>query len=55
MKNLEESVVHAVDRFPELADEIVQLLGKISRLLEDVTDQHIPARRQLLSPTWMKC
>jgi len=44
MKNLEESVVHAVDRFPELADEIVQLLGKISRLLEDVTDQHIPAK-----------
>ena len=44
MKNLEESVVHAVDRFPELADEIVQLLGKISQLLEDVTDQHIPAK-----------
>jgi paraquat-inducible protein B len=44
MKNLEESVVHAVDRFPELADEIVQLLGKISKLLEDVTDEHIPAK-----------
>jgi len=44
MKNLEDSVVHAVDRFPELADEIVQLLGKISRLLEDVTDEHIPQK-----------
>jgi paraquat-inducible protein B len=44
MKNLEESVVYAVDRFPELADEIVQLLGKISHLLEDVTAEHIPAK-----------
>ena len=44
MKNLEESVVYAVDRFPELADEIVKLLGKISQLLEDVTDEHIPAK-----------
>jgi phospholipid/cholesterol/gamma-HCH transport system substrate-binding protein len=44
MKNLEDSVVHAVDRFPELADQIVQLLGKISHLLEDVTDEHIPAK-----------
>ncbi|MDP9033407.1 MAG: MlaD family protein [Myxococcota bacterium] len=44
MKNLEDSVVHAVDRFPELADQIVQLLGKISHLLEDVTDEHIPLK-----------
>ena len=44
MKNLEDSVVHAVDRFPDLADQIVQLLGKISYLLEDVTEEHIPAK-----------
>ena len=47
MKNLEDSVVHAVDRFPELADQIVQLLGKISRLLEDVTDEHIPEKASM--------
>jgi ABC-type transporter Mla subunit MlaD len=44
MKNLEESVLHAVDRFPELADQIVQLLAKISHLLEDVTAEQLPAK-----------
>jgi paraquat-inducible protein B len=41
IKNLEDSVVQAVDRFPELAVQIVALLAKISTLLEDVTAQHI--------------
>ncbi|MGD0674134.1 MAG: MlaD family protein [Polyangiaceae bacterium] len=41
IKNLEDSVVQAVDRFPELANQIVTLLAKISDLLEDVTAQHI--------------
>jgi phospholipid/cholesterol/gamma-HCH transport system substrate-binding protein len=41
IKNLEDSVVHAVDRFPEVADQIVTLLAKISALLEDVTAEHI--------------
>jgi paraquat-inducible protein B len=36
--------VHAVDRFPELADEIVQILEKIGGLLENVTDEHIPEK-----------
>jgi phospholipid/cholesterol/gamma-HCH transport system substrate-binding protein len=44
MKNLEDSVVHAVDRFPDLADQIVLILGKISRLLEDVTGERLPAK-----------
>jgi phospholipid/cholesterol/gamma-HCH transport system substrate-binding protein len=42
VKNLEDSVVHAVDRFPELADQIVLLLARISVLLEAVTGEHIP-------------
>ncbi|MGA7121642.1 MAG: MlaD family protein [Polyangiaceae bacterium] len=41
IKNLEDSVVQAVDRLPELADQIVALLAKISSLLEDVTAEHI--------------
>ena len=41
IKNLEDSVVQAVDRLPELADQIVVLLAKISNLLEDVTAEHI--------------
>jgi paraquat-inducible protein B len=41
MKNLEDSVLQAVDKFPELAGEVVVLLGKISQLLEDLTAQHI--------------
>jgi phospholipid/cholesterol/gamma-HCH transport system substrate-binding protein len=44
MKNLEDSVVRAVDRFPEVADQIVALLGKLSRILDDVESKHLPDR-----------
>ncbi len=42
MKNLEDSVVHAVDRFPEVATQIVALLAKMSRILDDVDSKHLP-------------
>jgi phospholipid/cholesterol/gamma-HCH transport system substrate-binding protein len=44
MKNLEDSVVHAVDRFPEVAGQIVAMLGKVNRVLDDVDSHHLPDR-----------
>ncbi len=48
MKNLEDSVVRAVDRFPEVADQIVALLGKMSRILDDVDDKHLPEKASVV-------
>jgi phospholipid/cholesterol/gamma-HCH transport system substrate-binding protein len=42
MKNLEDSVVHAVDRFPEVAGQIVAMLGRVNRILDDVDSHHLP-------------
>jgi phospholipid/cholesterol/gamma-HCH transport system substrate-binding protein len=36
MKNLEDAVVRAVNRIPEIAEGIVVVLGKVNRLLDDV-------------------
>jgi paraquat-inducible protein B len=47
MKNLEDSVVHAVDRFPEVADQIVRLFGKLGRILDDYDDKHLPEQARL--------
>ena len=44
MKNLEDSVVHAVDRFPEVADQIVRLLGQMSRMLDGLDQKHLGDR-----------
>jgi ABC-type transporter Mla subunit MlaD len=44
MKNLEDSVVHAVDRFPEVADMIVRLLGQMSRMLDGLDQKHLGDR-----------
>jgi phospholipid/cholesterol/gamma-HCH transport system substrate-binding protein len=44
MKNLEDSVVRAVDRFPDVADQVVLVLGKIDRILEDVDSHHLPEK-----------
>jgi paraquat-inducible protein B len=44
MKNLEDAVVHAVDRFPEVADQIVLMLGRLSRILEEFESKHLPDR-----------
>ena len=36
MKNLEDAVVRAVNRIPEIADGLVVILGKVNGLLDDV-------------------
>jgi ABC-type transporter Mla subunit MlaD len=47
MKNLEDSVVHAVDRFPEVAGQVLALLGRVNRILDDVDDKHLPEQARL--------
>jgi phospholipid/cholesterol/gamma-HCH transport system substrate-binding protein len=44
LKNLEDSVVRAADRFPEVADHVVAVLGKVERMLDDLEQQQLPAR-----------
>ncbi len=44
MKNLEDSVVRAVDRFPELADAALKITGKVDALLDDVDKKQLPER-----------
>jgi phospholipid/cholesterol/gamma-HCH transport system substrate-binding protein len=43
MKNLEDSVVHAVDRFPELADKLLVVLTRVSDLLGETQGQNFGA------------
>jgi phospholipid/cholesterol/gamma-HCH transport system substrate-binding protein len=38
MKNLEDAVVRAVNRIPEIADGIVVVIAKVNRLLDDLQD-----------------
>lgn len=38
LKNLEDAVVRAVNRIPEIADGIVVVLAKVNRLLDDLQD-----------------
>lgn len=42
MKGLEDSLVKALDRLPELIDAAVASLGRIDKVLEDFHGQHIP-------------
>src|SRR6202522_1678945 len=42
MKNLEDSVVHAVDRFPENTTQIIAVLGKVNRILENLDSRQLP-------------
>jgi len=44
MKNLEDSVVRAVNRFPDVADQIVLVLGHVNRVMADVEAHHLPDR-----------
>lgn len=44
MKNLEDAVVHAVDRFPEMTDAALQVLAKLDRLLNEVGERRLPER-----------
>jgi paraquat-inducible protein B len=41
MKNLEDSVVRAVDQFPALAADMLVILKRVNAILIDVEDQHL--------------
>jgi paraquat-inducible protein B len=44
MKNLEDAVVRAVDRFPEMTDALLQVLAKLDTLLAGIEAQKLPER-----------
>jgi phospholipid/cholesterol/gamma-HCH transport system substrate-binding protein len=44
MKNLEDAVVRAVDRFPEMTDALLQVLAKLDTLLASVEAEKLPER-----------
>lgn len=44
LKNIEDSVVRAVDRFPEVADHVVAVLEKAERMLDGLEQKQLPAR-----------
>jgi ABC-type transporter Mla subunit MlaD len=44
LKNIEDSVVKAVNRFPELADQMSELLGNANRLLVSVEEKQLATR-----------
>jgi ABC-type transporter Mla subunit MlaD len=44
MKNLEDAVIHAVDRFPEMTDAALKLMDKLNLLLIDIEERHLPAQ-----------
>jgi ABC-type transporter Mla subunit MlaD len=44
LKNIEESVVRAVDSMPALANELVVVLGRVNRLLEQAESEQIPGK-----------
>jgi phospholipid/cholesterol/gamma-HCH transport system substrate-binding protein len=46
MKNLEDSVVKAVDRFPEIADHVDHLLGQMSGLVDGLQKANLGGRAE---------
>ena len=44
MKNLEDAIVHAVDRVPEVADELLKIMKRVDSMLEGIEDQKLPAQ-----------
>jgi paraquat-inducible protein B len=44
MKNLEDAIVLAVDRFPEMTDAALKLIEKLDHLVNDVDQTHLPER-----------
>lgn len=44
MKNLEDAIVSAVDRFPEMTDAALKLIARLDELLSDVDRAHLPER-----------
>ena len=44
MKNLEDAVIEAVDRFPEMTNAALQLIERVDHLVDDVDKTQLPAR-----------
>jgi paraquat-inducible protein B len=44
MKNIEDSVVHAADRMPEIMDHLVTLLERVNRVSAEIEAQRLPTR-----------
>jgi phospholipid/cholesterol/gamma-HCH transport system substrate-binding protein len=44
MKNIEDAVVKAVDRFPEVADQLVMMVSQINVLLGEINREKLPSR-----------
>jgi paraquat-inducible protein B len=44
MKNLEDSVVQAVDRFPVLAEEMLRVLVQVNAILSDIQSKNVPEK-----------
>ena len=42
LKNLEDAIVRAVDRIPEMADAIMVTMTKVNGILKDVEDKRLP-------------
>jgi phospholipid/cholesterol/gamma-HCH transport system substrate-binding protein len=42
MKNLEDAIVHAVDRLPEVADAVVSIAGRVDALIDEVQAEKLP-------------
>jgi uncharacterized protein YoxC len=44
LKNLEDSVVKAVDQFPVLAEEMLRVLSQVNAILADIQGQRVPEK-----------
>ena len=44
MKNLEDAIVHAVDRFPDMTDAAMKLIDRLDHLVDDIDQRKLPAR-----------
>jgi phospholipid/cholesterol/gamma-HCH transport system substrate-binding protein len=42
MKNLEDAIVHAGDRLPEVADAVMHIAGRVDALMDEVSREKIP-------------
>ena len=42
MKNLEDAVIHAVDRFPDMTDAAMKLMDKVDHLMNEIEEKHLP-------------
>lgn len=44
LKNLEDSIVKAVDQFPTLAQEMLRILAQVNAILADIQSQKVPEK-----------